>query len=262
LCSNTARPLLHAPGVLWIAADVHLSAHAPATCRAFLRFLEQASTRANALFLCGDSFDAWIGDDAATCDPDPWLAQMIEALQQTSARIPVWWMRGNRDFLLGHAFARLTGASMLADPVTLHTDLGQILLSHGDQYCTDDRAYQWFRRIVRNPLVQRLYLALGLDTRRTIAAWARRRSQASQRHKNAAILDVNADAITRALRASGASLMIHGHTHRPAEHVVTVDGRTCRRFVLSDWDLDDHAAPRLGWLQVDAGGIQTLSEGS
>jgi len=250
--------VLHVPGTLWIAADVHLSAHAPRTCAAFLRFLEHAAAQADALFLCGDLFDAWVGDDAAIRDPPPWLAQVVQGLRHASSRIPVWFMHGNRDFLLGSSFTRLTGARALPDPVTLHTVVGKVLLSHGDQYCTDDRAYQWFRRIVRHAVVQRAYLALGLKTRRAIAAWARYRSQASQRGKDATIMDVNADAITRALRASGASILIHGHTHRPAEHLVEVDGRVCRRFVASDWDLDA-AAPRMAWLQVDVNGVKAVT---
>jgi len=250
---------LSAPGTLWIAADMHLSAHTPATCAAFVQFLDKAVTQADALFLCGDSFDAWIGDDAATSDPAPWLARILAALQHTSSRIPVWFMRGNRDFLLGESFMRLTGARLLADPVILHTAAGDVLLTHGDQYCTDDRAYQWFRRVVRNPVVQRLYLTLGFHTRRAIAAWARHRSQAAQRRKDDAIMDVNAQNIVQALRASGVSLLIHGHTHRPAEHMVEVDTRMCRRFVLSDWDMDSDDAPRMAWLQVDNRGVRELS---
>jgi len=255
LCRN-ALPTLRASGTLWIAADVHLSAHVPATCQAFVQFLDAASTHADAVCLCGDIFDAWIGDDVACRSPASWLVHVIEALQRTCACIPVYLMRGNRDFLLGTAFAQHVGARLLPDPVILHTDAGAVLLAHGDQYCTDDRAYQRFRRIVRSPTVQRLYLALGLDVRRNIAAWARRRSQAAQRYKHQTIMDVNAEAIVHALRVSGASLMIHGHTHRPAQHTVAVDGRTCQRFVLSDWDLDAADAPRMAWLQVDANGVQ------
>jgi len=259
LCSSDTLHALRAPGTLWIAADVHASAHAPATCEAFLQFLDAASTRADAVFLCGDVFDAWVGDDDACQDPAPWLAHIVAALQRTSARIPVWCMRGNRDFLLGPAFAQHVGVRLLPDPVLLQTDGGDALLAHGDQYCTDDHAYQRFRGIVRNPVVQRLYLALGLDTRRKIAAWARRRSQASTRRKPDIIMDVNAAAIVHALRASGASIMIHGHTHRPAQHAVRVDGRICQRFVLSDWDLDRPDARRMAWLQVDARGVRVSS---
>jgi len=255
LCSKNPLPALSTPGTLWIAADVHLSAHAPATCQAFLQFLETASTHADAVFLCGDLFDAWIGDDQACCDPAPWLAQVVQALQRASARIPVWLMRGNRDFLLGPAFAQHVGARILPDPVVLRTDAGDVLLSHGDQYCTDDRAYQWFRRIVRNRMVQRLYLVLGLEIRRKVARWARSRSQAAKQTKHEAIMDVNADAIVHALRVSGVSTMIHGHTHRPAQHRVDVDGRVCQRVVLSDWALDGVDAPRMAWLQVDANGV-------
>jgi len=248
--------------VLWLAADLHLSAHTPATLAAFVRFLRVATTQANAVFLCGDLFDAWVGDDAARHQPEPWLAQLVQALQETSARIPVWWMHGNRDFLLGSSFARLTGTRQLPDPVILHTDAGAILLSHGDIYCTDDRSYQRLRRIVRNRTVQALYLALPLTLRQRIAAWARQRSGAAQRHKTVEILDVNGDAIASALRASATSMLIHGHTHRPAHHVIAVDGHPRARFVLSDWDLDHTTPGRMAWLRVDAQGVQTISGGA
>jgi len=259
LCNNPAHPTRRTPGVLWIAADLHLSAHTPDTCRAFLQFLDAASTRADAVFLCGDIFDAWIGDDQINQDPTPWLVSIIQTLQRTAARIPLWLMQGNRDFLLGSAFAHTVGAQLLPDPVILHTDAGPVLLSHGDQYCTDDRAYQRLRRIVRNPVVQRLYLALPLHTRRRIATWLRHRSQAAQREKRDAIMDVNANAIVQALRVSGVSCMIHGHTHRPATHALDVDGRRCQRVVLSDWDLDKPGTPRMAWLQVDGNGVATLT---
>lgn len=248
-----------APGTLWIAADIHLSAQASATRTAFLQFLDRASTQADALFLCGDIFDVWIGDDQAADDPPAWLADIVQGLQRTSARIPVWLGRGNRDFLLGESFARLTGARLLPDEVILQTDAGELLLTHGDQYCTDDRHYQTFRRIVRNRIVQGLYLALGLPTRRAIAAWARQRSMASNQHKTRDIMDVNPQAVVQALRANGVRTLVHGHTHRPADHVLQVDGQPCRRMVLSDWDLDGPGLSRQGWLQVDRHGIRALN---
>jgi len=249
---------LHLPGTLWIAADIHLSAQVPATCQAFVQFLAQAATQADALLLCGDIFDAWIGDDQLSPAPVPWLVPVVQALQHAAARIPVWLGRGNRDFLLGAAFARAVGGHLLPDVALLQTDAGEVLLTHGDQYCTDDRAYQRLRRIVRNPMVQRLYLALALQTRQAIAAWLRARSQASNQQKSSVIMDVNAQAVAQAFRQSRVTQMIHGHTHRPGSHVTHVDGCACYRYVLSDWELDTPGVQRLGWLQLSADGIRPL----
>ena len=246
------------PGTLWIASDIHLSDAHPETRQAFLAFLDKASAQADALFLCGDIFDAWIGDDLAIKDPPPWLAEVVQALQRTAGRIPVWLGRGNRDFLIGQALVKHIGARLLPDAALLSTDAGDILLTHGDQYCTDDASYQRFRRLVRCPSIQMVFLWFGLSIRRGIANWARKRSIASNATKSRYIMDVNADAITQAFRQAQVSVMVHGHTHRPALHTSTVDGRECRRYVLPDWEVD--AQPiRGGWLQVDSNGLHLIS---
>lgn len=242
-------------GRLWIASDIHLGPEAPATAAAFFRFLEQAAAEADALILAGDIFDAWIGDDAALHDPEPWLEASVVALRHTAAHIPLWLGRGNRDFLLGETFARHARARLLPEPVLLQTDAGPVLLAHGDEFCTADHGYQRFRRFVRRPNVQRAYLALPLGVRRQIAAWARGRSMQANRYKPADIMDVETSAVEAALRASGAGTLIHGHTHRPARHALTVDGRTCERLVLPDWDFDHVETPRGGWIAIDRDGV-------
>src|SRR5690606_16083182 len=138
-------------GTVWIASDIHLGPATPATAQAFHAFLDQACAQADALILCGDIFDAWIGDDFALASPPDWLAATLAKFQQVSEKIPLWLGRGNRDFLIGSTLATHVGAQLLPDPVILDSDAGTILLSHGDEYCTNDRNYQCFRRLVRYP---------------------------------------------------------------------------------------------------------------
>lgn len=217
--------------------------------------MEKAAKEADALILAGDIFDAWIGDDIALKDPDPWLRETLSTLQRVANRIPLWLGRGNRDFLLGHRLAHHVGARLLPEPALLETCAGAILLAHGDEYCTADRGYQRFRRLVRHPGIQRAYLALPLPLRKRIAAWARARSMSANRYKALDIMDVEPDAIANALRQSQAHTLIHGHTHRPARHSVTVDGRSCERLVLPDWDFDHAQASRGGWIGIDEDGV-------
>jgi len=249
-------------GTVWVASDIHLGPAVPATAQAFYRFLDDAATRADALVLCGDIFDAWIGDDYALREPPAWLADALGHLRHTASRIPLWLGRGNRDFLMGLGLARALGAQLLPEPVMLNTDAGFILLSHGDEYCTGDPGYQRFRRVVRHPGVQRVFLSLGLPTRRRIADWARRRSQASNRYKPRDIMDVAPEAIKKAFTDSGARIMVHGHTHRPAVHAVQMPAGACTRIVLPDWDFDHDHPGRGGWLAIDRHGpvLHTLKK--
>lgn len=248
---------LNLPGTVWIASDIHLGSEAPATARAFYRFLTQARDQADALILCGDIFDAWVGDDCALKAPPSWLAEALDHFSQTAAQLPLWIGRGNRDFLIGQTLTDRLGAHLLPDVIELESSAGRVLLSHGDEYCTDDLAYQRFRRLVRTPWIQRLFLALGLPVRQGIADWARQRSRRSQIQKPMQIMDVNSEAITQAFERSGCDILIHGHTHRPAQHSVEVQGRSCTRFVLPDWDYENSPA-RAGWIVLDAEGPHLL----
>lgn len=249
---------LNLPCPLWIASDIHLGPDGPATRQAFSRFLEQARDNAGALLLCGDIFEAWIGDDQALKAPPGWLAQIIDELEQTGRKLPVFLGRGNRDFLLGQAFASRVGAHVLGDATRVSCAGITALVSHGDEYCTDDASYQRFRHWVRKPWVQALYLALGLGVRQRIARWARHRSRQSTAEKTMRVLDVNNQAIIAAFKRAGVSVMIHGHTHRPATHTYMIEGRTCTRYVLPDWDFDAPNALRGGWLVVDTNGVHPI----
>lgn len=241
-------------GSVWIASDIHLGPQVPATAQAFHDFLDQAFAQADALILCGDIFDAWIGDDFALTTPPDWLSPILARLRQLAQKMPVWLGRGNRDFLIGAALADHIGARLLPDQVCLDTDWGKVLLSHGDEYCTADRGYQRFRRIVRCRAVQRIFLALPLRIRLDIANWARKRSTDSNRYKAPSIMDVNAQAIRQAFISSGVTTLVHGHTHRPAVHHSTINGVQCTRIVLPDWDFDHGNVPRGGWLIISEQG--------
>lgn len=237
---------------------MHLGPATPGTRDAFLRFLDQACAQADALFLCGDIFDAWIGDDLALDAPPSWLQEILHALAQAAAALPLWLGRGNRDFLIGRALTDSLGAHLMSAPVCLETAQGRVLVSHGDEYCTADVGYQRFKRIVHTPWIQRAFLGLSLARRRAIADWARRRSMASHSGKAAEIMDVTPEAVLREFRRSGAAAIIHGHTHRPAVHAVQLDGAARLRVVLPDWDFD-HGAARGGWAVIDASGIRLQS---
>jgi UDP-2,3-diacylglucosamine hydrolase len=241
-------------GRVWIASDIHLGPDTPSTAQAFHRFLEQACAQADALILCGDIFDVWIGDDLALHATPEWLAGSLTRFRHAASVLPLWLGRGNRDFLIGEALADHVGAHLLPEPVILNSDAGRLLLTHGDEYCTADPAYQRFRRIVRSPLVQKAYLTLGLGLRRSIADRARARSMRANLDKSPDIMDVDDNAVRQAFKQAGVRLLVHGHTHRPATHHMDIEGQAHTRIVLPDWDYDHAAQPRGGWLQLDKAG--------
>lgn len=199
----------------------------------FRRFLAGEARAAAALYLLGDLFEYWIGDDDAA---DPFHASLLADLGDLAARgVAVSFLPGNRDFLLGDAVAARAGMRVLAEPVLVTLGGAPTLLMHGDALCTDDRSYQRYRAIVRNRAVQRVFLALPRAARRTLAHGLRRTSNAHTQLKGPAIMDVNAAAVEATLRSHGYPRLIHGHTHRPARHEHIVDGRRCERWVLPDW---------------------------
>ncbi len=211
-------------------SDLHLSAEAPALTALFLGFLERRAAGARALYILGDLFDAWIGDDDSSHGD---IEAALAKLTGTGTRCLL--MHGNRDFLLGRRFARRTGCTLLRDPTRIALLGEPTLLMHGDLLCTDDVAYQRFRRKVRNPLLQWLFLRRPLARRRQAAADYRRKSAAAMADKPAEIMDVNADAVLERLLRHRVRRLIHGHTHRPADHCIDMDGHTAHRHVLADW---------------------------
>ena len=213
-------------------SDLHLSAGAPAAIAQFLDFLEHRATGANALYILGDLFETWVGDD----DIEPAHDQVCAALlRYTHSGHAGFVMRGNRDFLLGAGFEQRTGCTLLPDPALMQAGAIRALLTHGDPLCVADHRYQEFRSTVRDARWQQRFLQLPLATRRALADTARAGSQAHTGSMQADIMDVDTDAVIQAFRASACQLMIHGHTHRPSIHTHNVDGHPARRIVLGDW---------------------------
>ena len=213
-------------------SDLHIDASRPAITEQFLSFLSSEARDAEALYILGDLFESWVGDDAA----DQAQADAIAGLRSlTSGGVPCFVMHGNRDFLLAAQFCSMSGAELLPDPliVTLYGEA--VLVMHGDALCTDDRAYQRLRATVREADWQRRFLGLPVASRRALAGAARVGSKAHTAAMEYAITDVNADSVARALRGAGTATLLHGHTHRPAIHALEVDGRPCTRIVLGDW---------------------------
>lgn len=224
--------LRHERGPVMFIADLHLDRHHPGVER-FRALCAGRARAAAALYVLGDLFDAWIGDD----DPEPVHAAVIEALAGlTAAGVPAYFMAGNRDFLIGEDFLRRTGLTALSDPTVVDLFDRRTLLCHGDTLCTDDVDYQRFRAQVRGAEWQREFLAKPLDERRRIADGLRGGSRDAMADKASAIMDVNTEAVTAALREHGADWLIHGHTHRPARHEHAIGDAIAERYVLSDWD--------------------------
>lgn len=214
-------------------SDLHLDPERPATTRAFVDLLQGKARHCDALYILGDFFEAWVGDD----DDAPLSREVIAALRAlTDSGVPVFFMHGNRDFLVGEQFARDSGCSLLADPSVVSLYGKPVLLMHGDLLCTDDTDYQAFRAQCRSAAWQQQVLALPLQQRRELAAKLRQDSREASSNKAEDIMDVNAGAVMAALAEHGVDLLIHGHTHRPQIHTLTTPDGDKTRVVLGDWD--------------------------
>ena len=231
--------------VLFIS-DLHLSPERPAVTRAFLVFLRKRASQAEALYVLGDLFEAWIGDD----DPTDLALQVQRAFAElTSSGVALFIQHGNRDFLLGKRFAATTGAMIIGDETVIEHWGQRALVMHGDSLCTDDTEYQRFRRKSRHPIYRWCLRALSLKRRQALAADWRRKSMAVNSNKASSIMDVNGAAVDRVMQKYGVKTLIHGHTHRPDQHLVA-EGE---RIVLGDWD-------RMGWaLEMDETGYRLQS---
>jgi len=247
---QAARPLL-------FIADLHLSEAMPRTVAAFEHFVRVTANEAQAVFILGDLFEYWVGDDLASAGGHPFALRMAALLHTLSERgIALYVMHGNRDFLLGPRFMQAMGAAWLPDPTTITAFGARIALAHGDALCTDDHRYQWFRRFTRNRLLQRLFLAWPPRQRAALAAHMRAKSETARaRHATPPPhYDVTPRGVAALFKKSGAATIIHGHTHRPAQHHEPGGAR----WVLPDWDFD-HGAARGGYLRVDEDGIRMVS---
>ncbi|MFL6605896.1 MAG: UDP-2,3-diacylglucosamine diphosphatase [Steroidobacteraceae bacterium] len=213
-------------------SDVHLDAGTPEAVEQFLAFLRTHAADAQALYILGDLFETWVGDD----DPDPTKARVCEALQALTGKgVGCFVLHGNRDFLIGRDFCRRTGSRLLADPVVADLDGERVLLTHGDALCTDDHSYQELRSTVRTRDWQRRFLALPVADRELIANQARAGSKEHTSRTIPNIMDVNLDAVSTAYRATRVRRIIHGHTHRPGVHDTSIEGEPAQRIVLGAW---------------------------
>ena len=219
-------------------SDLHLEAQRPDITRAFLRFLDEQASQAEALYILGDFFEVWLGDD----NPDPLADQVSSALLALSHRgTRIHLMHGNRDFLIGKDFCRRSGCTLLNDPTVIKLNGEHVLLMHGDSLCIDDIGYMRMRRWLRNPISLFILRNLPLKTRHRIGRKLRNESQQRTRYKALDITDVNQDEVLRVMRKHQATTLIHGHTHRPAVHPLEIDGKAVQRIVLGDWD-------KAGWV--------------
>ena len=218
--------------MILFVSDLHLCAERPAITGLFLRFLHERATRAEALYILGDLFEAWLGDDCVL----PEHEDVLDALAATvTAGTPVYVMPGNRDFLLGDAFAQRSGCRLLGDAAVIDLYGTPTLLLHGDTLCTDDLPYQQMRKQLRDPRWITQFLGKAPEERLAFARELRAVSEEATGGKAAEVMDVNQEAVRDSLRAHKTQHMIHGHTHRPSHHTVDLDGKRAERWVLGDW---------------------------
>jgi UDP-2,3-diacylglucosamine hydrolase len=237
------------PHTLFIS-DLHLSAAHADSMAAFRRFIRDFAPYAERLYILGDLFEYWAGDDDSD---DVFHAEVISLLRGLSAsQTQVFILHGNRDLLMGKALAAACHAQLLDEPTLINLYGTPTLLSHGDTLCTDDIAYQKFRAQVHSAAFQSQFLAQPLAARKAYIQQIRTHSSQEKQHKSMAIMDVNAEAVAAMLRDYGYPQLIHGHTHRPNRHEHVVDGKPCVRWVLGDWDVEGNA------LKCDANGCAVI----
>ena len=236
--------------MILLISDLHLEEGRPDITRAFLGLLAGRARTAESLYILGDFFEAWIGDDAMS----PFQRSICQALRTLSdSGTKVFLMHGNRDFMIGKAFCKAAGCTLLKDPSVVNFNGEPVLLMHGDSLCTRDEAYMRMRRYLRHSLTLWVLRHLPLSTRHKLARKLRSESRAQTRMKANDIVDVTPDEVVRVMAEFGVQTLIHGHTHRPAVHTVQLDGATAQRIVLGDWD-------REGWLlQIDEQGFHLES---
>ena len=213
-------------------SDLHLSPERPDISDQFHHLLAGEAREAEALYILGDLFEVWLGDDLVLPEYRP----SLEALKALSdSRVPVYVMHGNRDFLMGERFCKKTGCTLIDDPTVIDLYGTPTLLMHGDTLCTDDTAYQEFRRMVRDPAFQKEFLSKPAEERIETARQYRETSRNATAEKSEEIMDVNPQAVIEAMQQAGVTRLIHGHTHRPAFHQLEIDGKPAERIVLGDW---------------------------
>ncbi|MDR9438843.1 MAG: UDP-2,3-diacylglucosamine diphosphatase [Halomonas sp.] len=243
-----------------LISDLHLHPGAPEITEGFLHWLDEHARGCDALYILGDFFEAWIGDDLLDLvDHDPTgnaalaarIAAALKRLADSGAAI--YLMHGNRDFLLGERFAKEAGATLLPDPSVIMLDNERVLLMHGDSLCTRDEAYQAFRAQARHPLWQEQILSMPIQERIALARQLREQSGEANSNKAEDIMDVTPGEVVKVMAEHGVTTLIHGHTHRPTVHELEVEGQPAKRYVLGDWQ------PEQGWeIVIEEGGEPRL----
>ncbi|HQT27212.1 MAG TPA: UDP-2,3-diacylglucosamine diphosphatase [Burkholderiales bacterium] len=214
-------------------SDIHLSESEPGTARLFFDFLERQASGIHSLYILGDLFDAWAGDDDLV---DPFNREVVSSLERVSrSGVHLYIMYGNRDFLMGREFFEEAGAIHLPDPSLIELDGSKILLTHGDMLCTADNEYQAFRKTVRNESWQSDFLKQPLGVRKEIISGLRKASEEKKQEKPSDIMDADQHQVESMLIEQDCCLMIHGHTHKPGRHAFGIGERSCERWVLGDW---------------------------
>ncbi|MCX4024820.1 UDP-2,3-diacylglucosamine diphosphatase [Endozoicomonas sp. SM1973] len=214
-------------------SDLHLQAERPEIVRAFLQFLAQQTQGIDSLYILGDFFEVWLGDDAVQPAHQPILA----SLKNLSEQLPIYFMHGNRDFLIGEQFCQLTGCQLLNDPTVVDLYGQQVLLMHGDSLCTKDAEYMAFRQQFRHPEMIKKLLAMSIPERIALGQQLRQQSQTAGQQKSLEIMDVTPEEVLQVMADHQVEIMIHGHTHRPNIHDLTgLNGKPGKRIVLGDWD--------------------------
>jgi len=233
-------------------SDLHLQQSHPKTTEAFFDFLRRHAMCSRQLYILGDLFESWAGDDYIN---SAFHRKVVRALRELSdSGIEIHWIAGNRDFLVGEGFARATGMILLPDPYIAVIAGRRIALTHGDAQCIDDQAYVDFRSKVRNPEWQKQFLAMPLEQRKSIIEGMRKESRKAQYAKTDSIMDVSPAAIAMLFEQTGTSIIIHGHTHRPARHEYASGSSKCNRYVLPDWEYDSDPV-RGGWIAIGQDGL-------
>ena len=213
-------------------SDLHLAPERPEITQAFFRFLDTTAKGADALYILGDFFNAWLGDD----DDTPEFAEVKTKLAAFSQQTPTFFMHGNRDFLIAQTFAKATGVTLLDEPTVIDINNTPTLLIHGDSLCTQDQEYMAFRQMVRSREWQQMVLAKPLDERKALAKQLRDTSQSMNSLKADDIMDVTPEEVVKLMAEHNVTRLIHGHTHRPARHNLVVNKKAAERIVLGDWE--------------------------
>jgi len=233
----------------YFISDLHLAPERPEITQAFFRFLETTASDASELYILGDFFDAWLGDD----DDTPLVAEIITQLAAFAQHTPTFFMHGNRDFLVGEQFAKQAGVTLLPEPTIIDINNTPTLLIHGDSLCTQDEEYMAFRQMVRNTQWQQMVLAKPLEERKALAKQIRATSQSMNSLKADDIMDVTPSEVIKLMEDHNVTQLIHGHTHRPARHPLSLNKQAGERIVLGDWHTQ-------GWyLQANSESIELIS---